>query len=441
MQTLILKYNVGSLGGIKEYTVDAIKYIDGTSIKDVRMDGERTVLAAVNSGTAVSCEIQASEIGTTSIGFNVAVNDVCGLIPFFDTIPKALIYDGEKIVAAKDLAIGENSISFDGLNKSTLYQCAVVAFFDDLSGNGADINILNSVAFYTESNLLFDNITITQDSVCFDLKWNDSLEVGTVEKLSLFLDGELVAQSEGVQSFDGLLSDKCYTVVAEYSHSMGTDKIQLNAKTLKKQSPSIQITSITLDSKKASADYKLTDPDQVTSSIKAAIYKNGILIEKRDDGKIEFGSLDSYTQYKIYVELTYDLNDGAGERTISAEKEFRSSPVIEPISFEVINTDSPLTSGTVCVRVNAANPSKAEIYALLISGKVYNLIDVCSDSTATIEVQIPVDEQFEAGDNILVLEKIYSHLNFVRYDISVGEGFCQTVNIPANQDPSPSPLS
>ena len=43
METLILKYNVGNVDGLQEYTIDAIKYIDGESIKDVRMEGDRTV--------------------------------------------------------------------------------------------------------------------------------------------------------------------------------------------------------------------------------------------------------------------------------------------------------------------------------------------------------------------------------------------------------------
>ncbi|MBQ2806230.1 MAG: leucine-rich repeat domain-containing protein [Clostridia bacterium] len=50
METLILKYNVGNVDGLQEYTIDAIKYIDGESIKDVRMEGDRTVKVFVEDG-------------------------------------------------------------------------------------------------------------------------------------------------------------------------------------------------------------------------------------------------------------------------------------------------------------------------------------------------------------------------------------------------------
>ncbi len=48
LQTLILKYNVGDVDGLQEYTIDAIKYVDGEKIKDVRMEGDKTVKVFVN---------------------------------------------------------------------------------------------------------------------------------------------------------------------------------------------------------------------------------------------------------------------------------------------------------------------------------------------------------------------------------------------------------
>ena len=51
LETLILKYNVGDVNGLQEYTIDAIKYIDGEAIKDVRMEGDKTVKVYVNDDT------------------------------------------------------------------------------------------------------------------------------------------------------------------------------------------------------------------------------------------------------------------------------------------------------------------------------------------------------------------------------------------------------
>ena len=47
MENLVLKVNVGDVEGIVEYTIDAIKYVDGTEIKDVKMKGDQTVRIGV----------------------------------------------------------------------------------------------------------------------------------------------------------------------------------------------------------------------------------------------------------------------------------------------------------------------------------------------------------------------------------------------------------
>ncbi len=52
MENLILKCNVGNVSGLQEYTIDAIKYVDGEQIKDVQMKGDKTVRVYVNGGEA-----------------------------------------------------------------------------------------------------------------------------------------------------------------------------------------------------------------------------------------------------------------------------------------------------------------------------------------------------------------------------------------------------
>ena len=55
LETLILKYNVGEKEGIRQYTIDAIKYVDGEYIKDVRMEGERTGVTSIRSEAFSGC--------------------------------------------------------------------------------------------------------------------------------------------------------------------------------------------------------------------------------------------------------------------------------------------------------------------------------------------------------------------------------------------------
>ncbi len=53
LETLILKYNVGDVTGVQQYTIDAIKYIDGDMIKDVKMEGDKTIEVIVDTDNSV----------------------------------------------------------------------------------------------------------------------------------------------------------------------------------------------------------------------------------------------------------------------------------------------------------------------------------------------------------------------------------------------------
>ena len=57
MENLVLKCNAGEVSGLVEYTIDAIKYIDGTDIKDVRMEGDQTYTALSLYLSSVKCRV------------------------------------------------------------------------------------------------------------------------------------------------------------------------------------------------------------------------------------------------------------------------------------------------------------------------------------------------------------------------------------------------
>lgn len=52
LEELILKYNVGDVNGLCNYTIDAIKYVDGEAIKNVQMKGDKVVQVYVNDDNA-----------------------------------------------------------------------------------------------------------------------------------------------------------------------------------------------------------------------------------------------------------------------------------------------------------------------------------------------------------------------------------------------------
>jgi len=91
METIVLKYNVGDATGIVEYTIDAIKYIDGTEIKDVIIDGNKTVMAGIRTENQVVASVTDVDIDTNVLSFNVNVKDNNSLVEFSKGALKAVI--------------------------------------------------------------------------------------------------------------------------------------------------------------------------------------------------------------------------------------------------------------------------------------------------------------------------------------------------------------
>jgi len=113
LETLILKYNVGDVNGLQEYTIDAIKYIDGEDIKDVRMKGDKTVKVYVNDDKqALSFMI---ETEFTTLRFAPVWNES---FTGDKTIQTLALYDGEELLRelsptdteVKDLPMGKRLV-------------------------------------------------------------------------------------------------------------------------------------------------------------------------------------------------------------------------------------------------------------------------------------------------------------------------------------------
>ena len=113
LETLILKYNVGDVDGLQEYTIDAIKYIDGEAIKDVRMKGDKTVKVYVNDDTQALSFVTETEF--TTLRFTPVWNES---FTGDKTIQTLELYEGEELLRElsptdteiKDLPMGKRLV-------------------------------------------------------------------------------------------------------------------------------------------------------------------------------------------------------------------------------------------------------------------------------------------------------------------------------------------
>ena len=141
MENLVLKYNVGDQMGYFEYTIDAIKYVDGTEIKDVRMKGDRTITVAVAPDQMPLARV--TELPTQSefdIKYKITVDDPSGVIELSNgevyAVLKKHLGDGEYAeVERKKITVGERQdVIFEDLEPSSYYMLYVIATYNAFDG-------------------------------------------------------------------------------------------------------------------------------------------------------------------------------------------------------------------------------------------------------------------------------------------------------------------
>ena len=408
LETLILKVNVGRTSGIVEYTIDQIKYVDGTETKDVKIDGEKTVKAGIKIENQVSADISNVNIGTNSISFSAKISDKDSLIAYSNGAIKAVLYDGKRLIATKDITIGDNSIAFDILTTNSIYQYAIIAFYDDLSGNGVEAHILSKNAFSTNSVVLFDNIAVDKTNITFGFKWDESISNKALTSLKLY-QGETLVKNLPVDatSVGELLSGENYTLIAEYIDLGNTESIVLEFTTLMKEEYIVSIINPTNTQTSVGFEISEINADNVGAVTKIEIYKGEQLVKEAVNLDVRsFDGLLSNTTYTIKVTYTYDLNNGAGEQA-----EYKTLDI----------TTGEKSRPTIAI--NNASCDKNSIYLEISKNDIDNTITEF-EVALLIDGVVVTNKKFNDSCTIdeLLYDTTYSVRVTVYYDLNDGSG-------------------
>ena len=437
-ELLILKRNVGDVSGIVEYTIDQIKYVDGTEIKDVKIEGDKTVEAGIRTENQVTASIFGVQIGTNSISFSADLTDNDGLIAYSKGVAKAVLYDGDTLVAEKTLSVGANSVTFDGLTNGKVYQYAVVASYDNLTGEAIGYHMLAKEAFKTNNIVLFDNILVTQDGINFTFKWDDSVASKTITALKLYKDGKLVSELRAdAISVAGLLSTSEYTIVADYLDLGKTASISLDFITLEKGVPNLSITNTISDQTSIGFEIAESDVDNVGQIAKIElVHANGTVVAENIDVR-SFDNLLSDNSYTVKVTYVYDLSDGKGAQTVVASKEIKTGANLIP-KISIVDVNSTQTSLTFDISEDDIDNvgSVAKIELVHANGTVVaENIDVrsfdnlLSDNSYTVKVTYVYDLSDGKGAQTVVKEKTIQTVAKVAPTIAIGNASTTSTSI------------
>ena len=212
METLILKYNVGDVEGTQSYTIDAIKYVDGEDIKDVRMEGNRTVQVRIYPENQPVAQTDAVTADYASMTITTSITDPLYLISQSQGQLYARLYLGDDLVEEIAFNTGE-AVAFQGLIPNTTYRYVVVAVYNAIDGQGYVPHVLLESTYATKELEIFEDVAVQGLTATFEI--NDAI---TVETLALYegdvLYGELPTSAREIQH---LPFDKALTLAVTYT--------------------------------------------------------------------------------------------------------------------------------------------------------------------------------------------------------------------------------
>ena len=410
MENLILKVNVDNIVGVKDYTIDAIKYIDKTQIKDVVMDGDKTIKIGLGATNSTYCQVQNSTIFLNKINLSVNLIDVYNLIEKTNGDTKVVLFDGVSIINYKNLLVGQNNVVFENLNPNTVYQFAIISAYDDLSGDGHKMHTLYKNAFCTNAVLSFDIESITQTSIAYNYLWDNEIENKSIVSQELYLDDTKISNIDIAQTtIQNLLSGREYTIVTTYKNLNNINEtIQNTFTTLAKATPNISLTQKTLTQTGLEFILNAEDLDNVGAISKIELLHGNDRAILNNDVR-EISNLLSDNDYTLKVSYSYDINDGFGEQTIIEELSFhtlsKTAPVLafkdvsslqNEISFDYDITDVD----------NLCTITKAEIYQE--SNKINTITDLTNKTfkelTSNTEYTIKLLYSYDLNNGSGVVE-------------------------------------
>ena len=194
MENLVLKCNVGDTEGMVEYTIDAIKYVDGENIKDVRMEGERTIRIHVYP-----------ESNYITWGFTPDITHKLEALEGEYTLT-AKLYQGDILVVEKTFAQGDN-LTFTGLISDMTYVCKIFAV-----DNAGKEHALHEETFTTQNAVAIENVKLNGLTATFDIQGADA-----VTALALYEGDALYRElTIDTRKIEHLPIDKEISLVATY---------------------------------------------------------------------------------------------------------------------------------------------------------------------------------------------------------------------------------
>jgi hypothetical protein len=395
-ENLYLKLFLPQASGYASYSIDAIKYIDGTITKDVNMsEASKTVKVGVTYETIPTANLESETIGYDGYSSSIYLSDLSNLV--VDGGFESTIYNSYSTkVASKVLALGDNDISFSDLEMDSSYKIKLTASCDILDGNGLTKLVIYEGSFKTKQGLSIETLTPTKTDVSYSI--NSKIQDLVVDSVSIIdSNGDKVAAGVGkTGTITGLLTNATYKLKVGYTYGTHSGFVSQDFTTLSNTAPSFSFKNVTPSKTAVSFGYAFVDSDSIGKIDSISINDGGSTLAKavvtNPDGN-SFVELQSNHEYKLQCAYSYDLGDGGGRTSKSFDYTFRTGAKIAPVvviqnvdagqesaTFEVATTDDDAICSIESITLNkdgavnkTASDTTVRTFTGLLSNNAYEI--------------------------------------------------------------------
>ena len=422
---LILKINLPSFPGRYDYTIDQIKYVDGTEIKDVRIDGDQTVKVGVTYVSKPTLSAQPLQINKHTISTSINVTDALNQFGDDQSKLKFILINQDALYYEKDLNIGNQNILVDKLPAGENFTLYIVGLFDSLDGEGYQQHVYQRTDLRTLSFVGFSDVTITTNSISFKVTEDDPTNVGSINKIEIIEGDELVEEIQSpsptlTSVFSELFSNTTYTIKVHYLYQIqGVSGQQVlieeySFSTDSYQTPELSFGHIFSTTTSISFSLDMIDIDQVGALQKVEVFENTTLINTITNQSINvFNNLKNNTIYTLKATYEYDLADGNGTQYLIITQS--TSTISSPISIQsgsvllASGSTVPNVGEEIQLRFNLSNSDNKTVSAVIMNGVEYPVI---TPNSTIISIKF-IPDTFGGIFDISVTGLVYSHNGLV----------------------------
>ena len=335
-ETLILEVTAGEEPGLKEYTIDAIKYIDGTDIKDVFMQGDKTIKVGVRHEREVSAETTIVTKELTSASIEVVIEDINNLTAQSEGLIFGYLVQGETVLNQYSLSVGSNNVSFEALDSSQNYDFYIVTVYDLFDGEGLQVRILDEIAIETHRIVKLEVDALSSNEMVLSPAYYEGV-TATLDNVELYFNNELVATYDETFTFSNLRSNTTYTLRTYYTFDLNDGNgeqqgvLTQYVQTLARTAGTLSYASIEASKDGATINYNLLDEDDTVKVTSLEIFKNGILDQTIENPEsFDLTELLSGQEYTVITNYDVDLNDGLTPLSYQLTATFNTPVKITP---------------------------------------------------------------------------------------------------------------